>query len=120
MKYKTLIGIMVILLLPTMASAQSEFNELIKNFEHTNDLAREGDVNAHFKLGEMYRTGNGVPKNVMYSVVWYSIAKTLGHSGIGFKELKRQQNGLREYGSFIHAQTLAVECFSSHFKNCPY
>ena len=42
-------------------------------------LAAQGDARAQFKLGVMYRHGEGVPKDVQEAVTWYRKAAEQGH-----------------------------------------
>ena len=49
-------------------------------------LAKQGDAHAQFFLGEIYRRGQGVPKDYKTAVKWYRLAAEQGHA--------RAQNGL--------------------------
>jgi uncharacterized protein len=42
-------------------------------------LANKGDVEAQFSLGNLYATGQGVPKDYTNAVLWYRFAAEQGH-----------------------------------------
>ena len=41
-------------------------------------LAGQGDAEAQFYLGVMYRDGMGVPQDLVQAIMWYNIADALG------------------------------------------
>ena len=44
-----------------------------------NPLAKQGDANAQFNLGQMYRRGQGVVQNNKTAVKWYRLAAEQGN-----------------------------------------
>ena len=42
-------------------------------------LAEQGDADAQYNLGVMYRKGHGVPQDKVYAHIWYNIAATSGN-----------------------------------------
>ena len=59
--------------LEAVAGGVSEAVEALKQ------LAEEGNSGARFHLGEMYRVGNGVEKDVAAAIEWYRLATKHGH-----------------------------------------
>lgn len=47
--------------------------------------ASAGDVNAEFRLGEAYRQGAGIVKNIPQAIKWYGRAAEKGHTGAQYK-----------------------------------
>jgi len=47
--------------------------------------AAAGDVIAEYKLGEAYRLGAGLEKNIPQAFKWYARAAEQGHSGAQYK-----------------------------------
>ena len=45
-----------------------------RDFEETKLKAEQGDADAQFNLGVMYRKGEGVPENSAEAVNWYRLA----------------------------------------------
>jgi TPR repeat protein len=44
-------------------------------------LAKRGDAGAQFRLGEMYKNGQGVPRNDAEALKWFRRAADQGHAG---------------------------------------
>ena len=44
-------------------------------------LAEQGDANAQFNLGFMYRRGQGVPQDYKTALKWHTLAAEQGHAG---------------------------------------
>ncbi|MBM4205760.1 MAG: sel1 repeat family protein [Gammaproteobacteria bacterium] len=61
----------------TSALAANE-DTRVPSFEETKHLAEQGNVDAQFNLGWMYRIGQGVPKNDAEAVAWYRRAAEQG------------------------------------------
>ena len=51
------------------------------------ESAEQGNVKAQFTLGDMYRTGRGIPKNFIQAYAWYNIAAAQGEE-MAKEELK--------------------------------
>jgi TPR repeat protein len=65
--------LLVLLLLPALAFAQSYFEE-------RKAAAESGDTAAQFDLGVMYDNGEGVPENTAEAVRWYRLAAEQGYA----------------------------------------
>lgn len=48
-------------------------------------LARSGDVESQFNLAQMYRTGRGIPRDVLEAKRWYERAAALGYAPAQFQ-----------------------------------
>lgn len=68
---KVLIVSMIILLGCTLVLA-NEFEDAFKK-------AEQGDLNAQYDLGMMYKSGLGVPQNYKLAYIWFSLAAAKGH-----------------------------------------
>ena len=66
-------------------------------FDFQMKLAKKGNAEAEFKVGEMYETGFGVNKDLTEAKVWIDKAAAQGHENAGFKLLywDMQKNGLK-------------------------
>ena len=62
----------LLLLLPVLAYAQTDVEEIVA-------LAEQGNPISQYNLGVMYASGNGVPKNSAEAVKWYRKAAEQGH-----------------------------------------
>ena len=75
-KLSAAVAILLLAGAPATASNLEEAEQAIRErrFEHAAEilevLAQEGDVNAQYRLGSMYRTGRGVPMNHGIAVSW--------------------------------------------------
>ena len=49
------------------------------DFAETKKKAEAGDSTAQYNLGQMYRTGRGVPKDFAEAVKWYRLAAEQGN-----------------------------------------
>ncbi len=54
-------------------------DHLEKAFKRNLNKAEQGNVEAQFILGLMYRCGNGVQQNYVLAYKWFYIAKLNGH-----------------------------------------
>lgn len=54
-------------------------------FDFQMKLAKKGNAEAEYKIGEMYETGFGVKKNMKEARVWINKAAAQGHETAGFK-----------------------------------
>ena len=81
----------VFILLPTLSQADGLFDFQMK-------LAEKGNVEAQFKVGEMYETGFGVKKDMAQASTWINKAASQGHEKAGFKLLywDLEKNGLND------------------------
>ncbi len=69
--------------------------------------AKKGDLKARFKLGEMYLTGNGVPRDYVLSYMWFNLA-----GAGGYKPARAQLDGLEARmppGQVKEAQKMSLE-----------
>lgn len=66
-------------------------------FDFQMKLAKKGNAEAEFKIGEMYETGFGVKKDQKQAEVWINKAAAQGHETAGFKLLywNIRKNGLK-------------------------
>jgi TPR repeat protein len=70
----------IIVLLPSMSNADGLFDFQMK-------MAKKGNTEAEFKVGEMYETGFGVRKDMTEARIWTTKAAKNGHETAGFKLL---------------------------------
>jgi TPR repeat protein len=70
----------LLLLLPAAVQADDLFDAQMQ-------LARKGDAEAQFKVGEMYETGVGVASNKREAIYWTTRAANQKHETAGFKLL---------------------------------
>ena len=144
---RQLLPILLLLLLPALAFAQSDFDE-------TKALAEQGDATAQYNLGVMYIEGRGISEDGIEGVKWFRLAAEQGLSeamhGIGSTYaygLGVPENTLRAYiwhslatangyerakefrdiaagrlapEQLSTGQELATKCYESGFKDCPY
>jgi uncharacterized protein len=66
---------LLILMLPALSFGSEEDNRW---FEEQQAFAERGEANAQFSLGNMYRNGEGVPKDDKEAVKWYRLAAEQG------------------------------------------
>lgn len=80
----------VFLLLPTITQADGLFDFQMK-------LAKKGNAEAQFKVGEMYETGFGVKKDMNEARNWINKSAAQGNENAGFKLLywDVEKNGLK-------------------------
>ena len=71
-------------------------------------LAEQGDTSAQFLLGEMYWGGKGVPQDLAYAHMWWSIAAFNGDAG-AFHMKKRIAKRMTA-SQLEKAQYLEFEC----------
>ncbi|MCW8922311.1 MAG: hypothetical protein OQK69_01590 [Gammaproteobacteria bacterium] len=66
-------------------------------FDFQMKLAKKGNAEAEFKVGEMYETGFGVKKDQKQAEIWIKKAAAQGHETAGFKLLywDIKKNGLK-------------------------
>lgn len=76
----TLMFVTLLLLIPTVARADGLFD-----FQMT--LAKKGNAEAQFKVGEMYETGFGVNEDKAEAMNWINKAAAQGNENAGFKLL---------------------------------
>ena len=142
---KTLL--LLLLLLPALAFAQSDF-------EVTKALAEQGDAIAQYNLGVMYIEGRGIsedgiegvkwfrlaaeqglseamhgigstyayglgaPENTLRAYIWYSLATAHGYERA--KEFRDIAAGQLTPEQLATGQELATKCYESDFKDCPF
>ena len=83
--------IAIILLLPSITQADGLFDFQMK-------LAKKGNAEAQFKVGEMYETGFGVKEDKTEARNWITKASDQGHETAGFKLLywDIEKNGVND------------------------
>jgi len=70
---------------PVMADALSDANRVYDTGDYEKaaklyvPLAKQGNVEAQYNLGMMYRAGRGVPRDVKEAGKWYRMAAEQGH-----------------------------------------
>ena len=69
--------LLLLLLLPALVFGQGDFEE-------TKALAEQGDIDALYKLGNIYRMGDGVPRDAVEAVKWYRLAAENGKAWAGY------------------------------------
>ncbi len=81
----------LILLLPSITQADGLFDFQMK-------LAKKGNAEAEYKVGEMYETGFGVKKDMAEAKNWITKAANQGHETAGFKLLywDLEKNGVND------------------------
>ena len=47
-------------------------------------LAKRGDANAQFNIGQMYLRGHGVPQDLQIAIKWYTLAAKQGNAGAAY------------------------------------
>ncbi len=70
----------IVMFSPVLVQADMVFDFQMK-------LAKKGNAEAQFKVGEMYETGFGVKQDLSEAVEWVSKAANKGHETAGFKLL---------------------------------
>ena len=82
--------ITMFLLLPTITQADGLFDFQMK-------LAKKGNAEAQFKVGEMYETGFGVKKDMNEARTWINKSAAQGNEAAGYKLLywDVEKNGLK-------------------------
>lgn len=80
----------IFLLLPTITQADGLFDFQMK-------LAKKGNAEAQFKVGEMYETGFGVKKDMTEARTWINKSAAQGNEAAGYKLLywDVEKNGLK-------------------------
>ncbi len=97
-----------------LAAAQSgDFATALREWR---PLAEQGDADAQYNLGVMYRKGHGVPQDKVYAHIWYNIAATSGNK----KAIKNRDILAEEMtpAQIAKAQDLARECIRKKYKGC--
>ena len=79
-RFVLLLLITLVFLLPAMVQADGLFDFQMK-------LAKKGNVEAEYKVGEMYETGFGVKKDMAEARNWITKAANQGHETANFKLL---------------------------------
>ena len=85
-------------------------------FDETKALAELGMAAAQYNLALMYATGEGVPENSIRAYVWWSMAKTQGHTkAAGNLDILKSKMTPQQ---IAEAQALAAKCYESGYKDC--
>ena len=79
-RFVLLLLITLAFLLPAIAQADGLFDFQMK-------LAKKGNAEAEYKVGEMYETGFGVKEDMTEAMSWITKAANKGHETAGFKLL---------------------------------
>jgi TPR repeat protein len=90
-RFIALILITLVLFLPSVSQADGLFDFQMK-------LAKKGNAEAEFKVGEMYETGFGVKEDKAEAMKWITKAAGQGHETAGFKLLywDIEKNGVND------------------------
>jgi hypothetical protein len=90
-RFFVLMLLSVIILLPSIVQADGLFDFQMK-------LAKKGNAEAQYKVGEMYETGFGVKQDMTEAENWISKANENGHETAGFKLLywDMEKNGVTD------------------------
>jgi uncharacterized protein len=93
----------------------------------------QGNANAQYYLAGMYVNGTGVDKNYVRAYAWLSVVVAQGpqtivagrnSAGRGFAGAKNDRDGIGEEAltpeELTTGQALALKCFESDFKDCPF
>ncbi|HHJ35231.1 MAG TPA: sel1 repeat family protein, partial [Gammaproteobacteria bacterium] len=90
-RFFLLATITLVLLLPGMVRADGLFDFQMK-------LAKKGNAEAEYKVGEMYETGFGVKKDMTEAMSWITKSADQGHETAGFKLLywDVEKNGITD------------------------
>jgi TPR repeat protein len=81
--------------------------------------AQAGDADAQNNLADMYKDGQGVPRDLIRAYMWYTLAASANEGlrkevaqslAVVSAQLNAQQ--------IVQAQDKARRCQQSHFKNC--
>jgi len=88
------LGLYILLIVFLMCSSWAHADGL---FDFQMTLAKKGNAEAEFKVGEMYETGFGVKKDMKQAKVWIDKAAAQGHETAGFKLMywDIEKNGLK-------------------------
>ena len=96
--------------------AAVESGDLATALREWRHLAEQGDADAQYYLGLMYRDGFGVLQDNVYALMWVNIAIS---SGFDFATKRRYQLKAKMTPADISAaQELAQECVRKKYKGC--
>ena len=85
-------------------------------FREWTQPAENGSALAQFNLGQMYRTGQGVPLDQVYAHMWWNIAASNGS-----ETAAGNRNTISEMmtpSQLEKAQDLTRECVAKDYKGC--
>ena len=79
-------------------------------------LAEQGNVEAQYRLGWMFRHGKGVIQDIVFAHMWWNIAASHGHpiAGGGRDMVADEMTSLEKR----EAQLLARKCVQKKYKDC--
>ena len=66
-------------------------------------LAEQGNVGAQFNLGQMYRRGQGVPRDDQAAVKWWTLAAEQGHADAQYNLGVMYYNGVGVLEDYVYA-----------------
>ncbi len=85
-------------------------------FREWTQLAEKGSALAQFNLGQMYRTGQGVPLDKVYAHMWWKIASSNGsETAAGNRDTISE---MMTPSQLEKAQDLTRECVAKDYKGC--
>ena len=84
--------------------------------EEWRPLAEQGDADAQFGLGVLYRDGTGVIQSYIDAHMWFNIAASAGNeSAKGSRDRVATE---MSQDDLVRAQRLARECVERGYKDC--
>ena len=88
------LGLYILSIIILMCSSWAHADGL---FDFQMKLAKKGNAEAEFKVGEMYETGFGVKKDLKQARIWINKAAAKGHENAGYKLMywDIEKNGLK-------------------------
>ena len=122
-KEKLLISVFLMLFLMSAPGCTNDFNDgadaykrkdYKTAFEKWKPLAEQGNDDAQYKLGKMYREGLGVTQDYVQAYKWYNIVAQKGYGG-GYKYMTKIEKYMTP-AQIAEAQKLAREWMESHGK----
>ena len=91
----------------------SDFDTALREWTQ---LAEKGSALAQFNLGQMYRTGQGVPLDKVYAHMWWKIAASNGsETAAGNRDTISE---MMTPSQLEKAQDLTRECVAKDYKGC--
>lgn len=101
------------------AYASGDFNRALQILR---PLAEEGDANAQFWLGMMYRLGEGVPPSKLHAYVWFYLAMVNSDAGSedfhdAMKAVRLTEQAMTSAQIEV-AHEQAKKCYNQQYKNC--
>ncbi len=80
-------------------------------------LAEQGDALTQYNLGQMYRTGQGVPQDYKTAVKWYRLAAEQGHASAHYNLGVRYHKGNGVIQDNVYAKMWGVIAAANGYKD---